>query len=97
MHMTRRGIAIGILLLLAAAPALAVGPNDGVYAVVENLARIADAPRDAGDPAERDRDRRVLLYPEGFWVFGFSLLSESNHIEGNLTQTDGGATTASSA
>ena len=31
----------------------------------------------------------MFLYPEGFWVFGFSTLSPTNRIEGTLTQTDG--------
>jgi hypothetical protein len=90
MRATCRSIVIGIVLILAAAaPALAVGPNDGAYAVVETLpgsptlhATLVILQNGGGIGV-------MFLYPEGFWVFGFSILSETNRIQGSLTQTDG--------
>jgi hypothetical protein len=89
MHMSLRGIAIGIVLLLAAAPALAVGPNDGVYAVVETLPSAATLTATLVIQQNGTGIGVFFLFPEGFWVYGFSFLTESNHIQGDLTQTDG--------
>ena len=90
MRVTCRSIMVSLVLVLAAAaPALAVGPNDGAYDVVETLpgsptlhATLVILQNGSGIGV-------MFLYPEGFWVFGFSLLSATNHIEGSLTQTDG--------
>ena len=90
MRVTCRSILVALVLVLAAAaPALAVGPNDGAYDVVETLpgsptlhATLVILQNGSGIGV-------MFLYPEGFWVFGFSSLSPTNHIEGTLTQTDG--------
>jgi hypothetical protein len=90
MRVTRRSIAIGILfVLVTAAPALAVGPNDGAYAVVQTLPGAPTLHATLVILQNGSGIGVMFLYPEGFWVFGFSILSDTNRIQGNLTQTDG--------
>jgi hypothetical protein len=78
-----------VLILAAAAPALAVGPNDGAYAVVETLPGSPTLHATLVILQNGNGIGVMFLYPEGFWVFGFSPLSETNRIEGTLTQPDG--------
>ena len=90
MRVTCRNILVALVLVLAAAaPALAVGPNDGAYDVVETLPGSPTLHATLVILQNGSEIGVMFLYPEGFWVFGFSLLSATNHIEGSLTQTDG--------
>jgi hypothetical protein len=90
MRVTCRSILVALVLVLAAAaPALAVGPNDGAYDVVETLPGSPTLHATLVILQNGNAIGVMFLYPEGFWVFGFSNLSATNHIEGTLTQTDG--------
>ena len=92
MRMTLRAVAIGILALLAAtAPALAVGPHDGAYAVVETSPGSSDLQTTLVVLQEGTALGLALLFPEGFWVFGSGILSPSNQIQGSLFEADGSA------
>ena len=92
MHLTFRAVAIGILALLAAAaPALAVGPQDGAYAVVESAPGSSDLQTTLVVLQEGTALGLALLFPEGFWVFGSGTLSPSNQIQGNLFEANGSA------
>ena len=92
MRMTFRVVAIGMLMLLAAtAPALAVGPQDGAYAVVESAPGSSDLQTTVVVLQEGTALGLALLFPEGFWVFGSGTLSLSNQIQGTLFQADGSA------
>jgi hypothetical protein len=92
MHMTFRVVAIGMLMLLAAtAPALAVGPQEGAYAVVESAPGSSDLQTTLVVLQEGTALGLALLFPEGFWVYGTGTLSPSNQIQGNLVQADGSA------
>ena len=92
MRMTFRAVAIGILVLVAAtAPALAVGPHDGAYAVVETSPGSSDLRTTLVVVQNGTALGLALLFPEGFWVFGGGTLSPSNHIQGSLFQADGSA------
>jgi hypothetical protein len=90
--MTFRVVAIGMLMLLAAtAPALAVGPQEGAYAVVESAPGSSDLQTTLVVLQEGTALGLALLFPEGFWVYGTGTLSPSNQIQGNLVQADGSA------
>ena len=90
MRMTFRAVAIGIVVLLAATtPALAVGPHDGAYAVVETLPGSSDLQTTLVVLQNGTSLGLAFLFPEGFWVFGVGILSPSNQIQGPLTQSDG--------
>jgi hypothetical protein len=92
MHMPLRVVAIGMLMLLAAtAPALAVGPQEGAYAVVESAPGSSDLQTTLVVLQEGTTLGLALLFPEGFWVYGTGTLSPSNQIQGNLFQADGSA------
>jgi hypothetical protein len=92
MHMTFRAVAIGMLMLLAAtAPALAAGPQEGAYAVVESAPGSSDLQTTLVVLQEGTALGLALLFPEGFWVYGNGTLSPSNQIQGNLLQADGSA------
>ncbi len=92
MRMTFRVVAIGMLMLLAAtAPALAVGPLDGAYAVVESSPGSSDLQTTLVVLQEGTALGLAFLFPEGFWVFGTGTLSPSNQIQGSLFQADGSA------
>ena len=92
MHMTFRVVAIGMLILLAATvPALAVGPQDGAYAVVESSPGSPDLQTTLVVLQSGTTLGLALLFPEGFWVFGGGALSPSNRIQGSLFEADGSA------
>lgn len=92
MRMTFRVVAIGMLMLLAAtAPALAVGPQDGAYALVESAPGSSDLQTTLVVLQEGTALGLALLFPEGFWVFGTGTLSPSNQIQGTLFEADGSA------
>jgi hypothetical protein len=92
MRMTLRVVAFGMLILLAAtAPVLAVGPQDGAYAVVESLPGSSDLQTTLVVLQEGTALGLAFLFPEGFWVFGSGTLSPSNQIQGTLFQADGSA------
>jgi len=92
MHMTCRIVAIGMLMLLAiTAPAVAVGPQDGAYAVVESLPGSSDLQTTLVVLQEGTALGLAFLFPEGFWVFGTGTLSPSNQIQGGLFEADGSA------
>jgi hypothetical protein len=92
MHMTFRVVAIGMLMLLAATvPALAVGPQDGAYAVVESAPGSSDLQTTLVVLQEGTALGLAFLFPEGFWVYGTGNLSPSNQIQGTLFQADGSA------
>jgi hypothetical protein len=92
MHMTLRVVAIGMLMLLAAAaPALAAGPQEGAYAVVESAPGSSDLQTTVVVLQEGTALGLALLFPEGFWVFGTGTLSPSNQIQGSLVQANGSA------
>ena len=92
MRMTFRVVAIGMLMLLAAtAPALAVGPQDGAYAIVESAPGSSDLQTTLVVLQEGTALGLALLFPEGFWVFGSGTLSPSNQIQGTLFESDGSA------
>ena len=87
-----RIVAIGMLILLAAtAPALAVGPQDGAYAVVESSPGSSNLQTTLMVLQEGSTLGLALLFPEGFWVFGSGTLSPSNQIQGTLFEADGTA------
>ena len=92
MHMTFRVVAIGMLMLLAAtAPALAVGAQEGAYAVVESAPGSSNLQTTLVVLQEGTALGLALLFPEGFWVYGNGTLSPSNQIQGHLLQADGSA------
>ena len=92
MRMTFRVVAIGMLMLLAAtAPALAVGPQDGAYAITESAPGSSDLQTTLVVLQEGTALGLALLFPEGFWVFGSGTLSPSNQIQGTLFEADGSA------
>ena len=92
MRLTFRVVAIGMLMLLAAtAPALAVGPQDGAYAIVESAPGSSDLQTTLVVLQEGTALGLALLFPEGFWVFGSGTLSPSNQIQGNLFEANGSA------
>jgi hypothetical protein len=92
MGMTPRVVAIGTLILLAAtAPALAVGPQDGAYAVVESAPGSSDLQTTLVVLQEGSALGLALLFPEGFWVFGSGTLSPTNQIQGTLFESNGSA------
>ena len=92
MYMTCRAVVIGILVLFAAtAPALAVGPQDGAYAVVESSPGSSDLQTTLVVLQEGTALGLAFLFPEGFWVYGTGVLSPSNQIQGSLFQADGTA------
>ena len=92
MHVTLRVVAIGMLMLLAAtAPALAVGLQEGAYAVVESAPGSSNLQTTLVVLQEGTALGLALLFPEGFWVYGSGTLSPSNQIQGNLFQADGSA------
>jgi prepilin-type processing-associated H-X9-DG protein len=92
MHMTFRVVAIGMLMFLAAtAPALAVGPQEGAYAVVESSPGSSNLQTTLVVLQEGTALGLALLFPEGFWVYGTGTLSPSNQIQGSLLQADGSA------
>ena len=92
MGMTLRVVAIGMLILLAAtAPALAVGPQDGAYAVVESAPGSSDLQTTLVVLQEGTALGLALLFPEGFWVFGSGTLSPTNQIQGTLFESNGSA------
>jgi hypothetical protein len=92
MHMTCRVVAIGMLMLLAAtAPALAAGPQEGAYAVVESAPGSSNLQTTLVVLQEGTALGLALLFPEGFWVYGSGTLSPSNQIQGSLLQADGSA------
>ena len=92
MHMTFRVVAIGMLMFLAAtAPALAAGPQDGAYAVIESAPGSSDLQTTLVVLQEGTALGLAFLFPEGFWVFGTGTLSPSNQIQGSLFQADGSA------
>ena len=85
-----RIVAIGMLILLAAtAPALAVGPQDGAYAVVESSPGSSNLQTTLVVLQAGSTLGLALLFPEGFWVFGSGTLSPSNQIQGTLLEADG--------
>jgi hypothetical protein len=87
-----RIVAIGMLILLAAtAPALAVGPQDGAYAVVESSPGSSNLQTTLVVLQAGSTLGLALLFPEGFWVFGGGTLSPSNQIQGTLFEADGTA------
>ena len=90
MRMTVRAVAIGILLLIAAtAPALAVGPHDGAYAIIESAPGSSDLQTTLVVLQQGAALGLALLFPEGFWVYGSGTLSPSNQIQGTLFEADG--------
>ena len=92
MRMTFRLVAIGMLMLLAAtAPALAVGPQDGAYAIIESAPGSSDLQTTLVVLQEGTALGLALLFPEGFWVFGSGTLSPSNQIQGTLFESNGSA------
>jgi hypothetical protein len=92
MRMMFRVVATGMLILLAAtAPALAAGPQDGAYALVESSPGSDDLQTTLVVLQEGTTLGLALLFPEGFWVFGTGTLSASNQIQGSLFQADGSA------
>ena len=92
MRMMLRVVAIGMLMLLAAtAPALAAGPQEGAYAVVESAPGSSDLQTTLVVLQNGTALGLALLFPEGFWVFGTGTLSPSNQIQGSLFQADGSA------
>lgn len=92
MRMTFRAVGIGILVLLAATgPALAVGPQDGAYAVVESAPGSSDLQTTLVVLQEGTALGLAFLFPEGFWVYGTGTLSPSNQIQGTLFQANGSA------
>src|SRR5687767_5495198 len=92
MRLTFRVVAIGMLILLAAiGPALAVGPQDGAYAIVESAPGSSDLQTTLVVLQEGTALGLALLFPEGFWVYGTGTLSPSNQIQGSLFQADGSA------
>jgi hypothetical protein len=92
MHMTFRAVAIGVLILFAViAPALAVGPQDGAYAVVESAPGSSDLQTTLVVLQQGTALGLALLFPEGFWVYGTGTLSPSNQIQGTLFEADGSA------
>jgi hypothetical protein len=92
MHMTFRVVAIGMLLLLAVTvPALAVGPQDGAYAVVESAPGSSDLQTTLVVLQQGTALGLALLFPEGFWVYGTGTLSPANQIQGTLFEADGSA------
>ena len=92
MRMTFRVVAIGMLMLLAAAaPALAAGPLDGAYAIVESAPGSSDLQTTLVVLQEGTALGLALLFPEGFWVFGSGTLSPSNQIQGSLFEANGSA------
>ena len=92
MRMMLRVVAVGMLMLLAAtAPALAAGPQEGAYAVVESAPGSSDLQTTLVVLQEGTALGLALLFPEGFWVFGSGTLSPSNQIQGNLFEANGSA------
>ena len=92
MRMMLRVVAVGILMLLAAtAPALAAGPQEGAYAVVESAPGSSDLQTTIVVLQDGTALGLALLFPEGFWVYGTGTLSPSNQIQGSLFQADGSA------
>lgn len=92
MRMTFRAVGIGILVLLAATgPALAAGPQDGAYAVVESAPGSSDLQTTLVVLQEGTALGLAFLFPEGFWVYGTGTLSPSNQIQGTLFQANGSA------
>lgn len=92
MRLTLRVVAIGLLMLLAAtAPALAAGPQDGAYAIVESAPGSSDLQTTLVVLQEGTALGLALLFPEGFWVFGSGTLSPSNQIQGSLFEANGSA------
>jgi len=92
MRMMLRVVAVGMLMLLAAtAPALAAGPQEGAYAVVESAPGSSDLQTTLVVLQNGTALGLALLFPEGFWVFGTGTLSPSNQIQGSLFQADGSA------
>lgn len=92
MRMTFRVVAIGMLMLLAAAaPALAAGPQDGAYAIVESAPGSSDLQTTLVVLQEGTTLGLALLFPEGFWVYGSGTLSPSNQIQGSLFEANGSA------
>ena len=92
MRLTFRVVAIGMLMLLAAiGPALAVGPQDGAYAIVESAPGSSDLQTTLVVLQEGTALGLALLFPEGFWVFGSGTLSPSNQIQGSLFEANGSA------
>src|SRR6185369_6532494 len=90
MRMMLRVVAIGMLMLLAAtAPALAAGPQEGAYAVVESSPGSSDLQTTLVVLQAGSALGLALLFPEGFWVFGTGTLSPSNQSQGSLFQADG--------
>ena len=90
--MTFRVVAIGMLILLAATvPALAVGPQDGAYAVVESAPGSSNLQTTLVVLQVGSTLGLALLFPEGFWVFGSGTLSPTNQIQGSLFESDGTA------
>ena len=76
MRLTFRVVAIGMLMLFAAAaPALAAGPQDGAYAIVESAPGSSDLQTTLVVLQEGTALGLALLFPEGFWVFGSGTLS----------------------
>jgi hypothetical protein len=92
MRMMLRVVAIGMLMLFAAtAPALAAGPEEGAYAVVESAPGSSDLQTTLVVLQDGTALGLALLFPEGFWVYGTGTLSPSNQIQGSLFQADGSA------
>jgi hypothetical protein len=92
MRLTFRVVAIGMLMLLAATgPALAAGPQDGAYAIVESAPGSSDLQTTLVVLQEGTALGLALLFPEGFWVFGSGTLSPSNQIQGSLFEANGSA------
>jgi hypothetical protein len=92
MRMMLRVVAVGMLMLLAAtAPALAAGPQEGAYAVVESAPGSSDLQTTIVVLQDGTALGLALLFPEGFWVYGTGTLSPSNQIQGSLFQADGSA------
>jgi hypothetical protein len=92
MRLTFRVVAIGMLMLLAATgAALAAGPQDGAYAIVESAPGSSDLQTTLVVLQEGTALGLALLFPEGFWVFGSGTLSPSNQIQGNLFEANGSA------
>lgn len=90
--MTVRAVGVAALVLLAmAAPAFAVGPLDGAYQISQTA---------AGLPPlvsyvviiQTDADIALaLLFPEGFWVYGWTVLIDEHVIQAALLNPDGTA------
>ena len=92
MRLTFRVVAIGMLMLLAATgAALAAGPQDGAYAIVESAPGSSDLQTTLVVLQEGTALGLALLFPEGFWVYGTGTLSPSNQIQGGLFEADGSA------